>query len=129
MSCNNPKLDLVNINAYIKFAEILLIGSQDNDGKRKNMMNEQTEIPDNPNPIQPPFQSGIIISCLKKYLLYLFGCTLILTQTSLPTVSNTVCKLGNSRYNIVNNKNYGRMERAPNDFESIDEICTENYSS
>ena len=29
MLCNNPKLDLVNINAYIKFGEILPIGSLD----------------------------------------------------------------------------------------------------
>ena len=29
MTYNNPKLDLVNINAYIKFGEILLIGSKD----------------------------------------------------------------------------------------------------
>ena len=28
MICNNPKLDLVNINAYIKFGEILSICSQ-----------------------------------------------------------------------------------------------------
>ena len=29
MMCNNPKLDLAMINAYIKFDEILPIGSQD----------------------------------------------------------------------------------------------------
>ena len=29
MMCNNPKLDLVNMNAYIKFGEILSICSQD----------------------------------------------------------------------------------------------------
>ena len=29
MTCINPKLDLVNMNAYIKFGEILSIGSQD----------------------------------------------------------------------------------------------------
>ena len=29
MTCNNPTLDLVSINAYIKFGEILSIGSQD----------------------------------------------------------------------------------------------------
>ena len=28
MLCNNPNLDLVNMNAYIKFGEILPIGSQ-----------------------------------------------------------------------------------------------------
>ena len=31
--CNNPKLDLVNMNAFIKFGEILPIGSQDIEGK------------------------------------------------------------------------------------------------
>ena len=29
MMCNNPKLDLANINAYTKFNEILSICSQD----------------------------------------------------------------------------------------------------
>ena len=29
MLCNNPKLDLVNMNANIKFGEILPFGSQD----------------------------------------------------------------------------------------------------
>ena len=29
--CNNPNVDLVNLNAYIKFGEILLICSQDNE--------------------------------------------------------------------------------------------------
>ena len=29
MRCNNPKLDLVFMNAYIKFGEILSICSQD----------------------------------------------------------------------------------------------------
>ena len=29
MMCNNPQLDLVNINAYTKFDEILSISSQD----------------------------------------------------------------------------------------------------
>ena len=29
MTGNNPNLDLVNMNAYIKFGEILLIISQD----------------------------------------------------------------------------------------------------
>ena len=34
MLCNNPKLDLVNMNAYIKFGEILPIGSRDIEWKR-----------------------------------------------------------------------------------------------
>ena len=29
MSCDNPNVDLININAYIKFGEILSISSQD----------------------------------------------------------------------------------------------------
>ena len=32
--CNNPKLDFVNMNAYIKFGEILSICSQDIEGKQ-----------------------------------------------------------------------------------------------
>ena len=32
--CNNPKLDLVNMNAYIKFNEILSVGCQDIERKR-----------------------------------------------------------------------------------------------
>ena len=31
--CNNPKLDLVNMNAYIEFGEILSISCQDIKGK------------------------------------------------------------------------------------------------
>ena len=29
MTCNNPKLDLVNINAYIKFGENMSCSSED----------------------------------------------------------------------------------------------------
>ena len=29
MMCDNPKLDLVNTNAYLKFCEKMAIGSQD----------------------------------------------------------------------------------------------------
>ena len=32
--CNNPKLDLVNMNAYIKFDKILSIGSHDIERKQ-----------------------------------------------------------------------------------------------
>ena len=32
--CNNPKLDLVNINAYIKFGENMSSSSQDIEGKQ-----------------------------------------------------------------------------------------------
>ena len=35
MTCNNLKLDLAKMNAYIKFGEILPIGSQDIELKRK----------------------------------------------------------------------------------------------
>ena len=34
MTCNNPKLDLAKMNAYIKFGEILPTGSQDIEGKQ-----------------------------------------------------------------------------------------------
>ena len=33
MTFNNPKLDLVNMNAYIKFGEIMSICSQDTEKK------------------------------------------------------------------------------------------------
>ena len=29
MTCNNPKLDLVNMNAYLKFGEKMSVSSQD----------------------------------------------------------------------------------------------------
>ena len=34
MKCANPKLDLVNMNVYIKFGEIISIGSQDIERKQ-----------------------------------------------------------------------------------------------
>ena len=34
MTCNNPKLDLAKMNAYIKFGEILPIGTQDIEQKQ-----------------------------------------------------------------------------------------------
>ena len=40
MMCNNPKLDLVNMNAYIKFGEILQIGSRDVEWKRNIGINQ-----------------------------------------------------------------------------------------
>ena len=36
MTRNNPKLDLVNMNAYIKFGEIMSIRSQDI-GRKRNL--------------------------------------------------------------------------------------------
>ena len=38
--CNNPKLDLVNMNAYINFGEILFICSQDIERKRNFGVNQ-----------------------------------------------------------------------------------------
>ena len=38
--CNNPNVDLVNINAYIKFGEILSICSQDIKQKRNFGVNQ-----------------------------------------------------------------------------------------
>ena len=35
MMCNNPNLDLVNINVYTKFGEILSISTQDIEGQQK----------------------------------------------------------------------------------------------
>ena len=40
MACNNPKLDRVNMNAHIKFSEILPIGSQDNEWKQNFGINK-----------------------------------------------------------------------------------------
>ena len=40
MMCNNPKLDLAKIIAYIKFCEILSIGSQDIERKRNFGINK-----------------------------------------------------------------------------------------
>ena len=40
MKGNYPKLDLVNINAYIKFGEILSICSQDIEQKQNSDVNE-----------------------------------------------------------------------------------------
>ena len=37
MTCNNPKLDLVNMNAYIKFGEIM---SQDIERKPNSDLNQ-----------------------------------------------------------------------------------------
>ena len=40
MMCNNPKLDLVNMNAYIKFSENMSIGSQDIERKQNFGVNQ-----------------------------------------------------------------------------------------
>ena len=40
MMCNIPKLDLGNMNAYIKFGEILFIGSQDIEQKQNFGINK-----------------------------------------------------------------------------------------
>ena len=41
MMCNNPKLDLVNMNVYIKFCEILPIVSQDIERKQNFVANKK----------------------------------------------------------------------------------------
>ena len=41
MTANNPNVDLVNMNAYIKFGEILSICSQDIERKRKFGVNQK----------------------------------------------------------------------------------------
>ena len=48
--CNNPKLDLVNMNAYIVFGENLLICSQDIEWRR-NYDGQTNGMTDTPNPI------------------------------------------------------------------------------
>ena len=40
MMRNNPKLDLVNINAYIKFGEYMSSSSQDIERKRNFVVNK-----------------------------------------------------------------------------------------
>ena len=40
MTCNNPKLDLVNMNAYIKFGENMSSSSQDIERKRNFSVNQ-----------------------------------------------------------------------------------------
>ena len=40
MTCNNPKLNLVNMNAYTKFGENLSICSQDIERKRNFGVNQ-----------------------------------------------------------------------------------------
>ena len=42
MVCNNPKLDLVNINVYIKFSENMSSSSQDIERKRNFGVNQGT---------------------------------------------------------------------------------------
>ena len=40
MMCNNPKLDLVNMNAYIKFGENMSASSQDIEWKQNFGVNQ-----------------------------------------------------------------------------------------
>ena len=58
MTCNNPKLDFVNMNAYIKFSEILSICFLDiewkqNYDERNDGITDRGMVgmKDNPNPI------------------------------------------------------------------------------
>ena len=40
MTCNNSKLDLVNVNAYIKFGENMSVSSQDIERKHNLGVNQ-----------------------------------------------------------------------------------------
>ena len=40
MTCNNPKLDLVNMNAYMKFGENMSVSSQDNEPTQNFAVNQ-----------------------------------------------------------------------------------------
>ena len=40
MTCNNPKLDLINMNAYIKFSGNQSICSKDIEGKQNSGVNQ-----------------------------------------------------------------------------------------
>ena len=40
MTCDNPNVDFVNKNAYIKFGEIMSISSQDTEQKRTFGVNQ-----------------------------------------------------------------------------------------
>ena len=44
MMCNNPDLDLVNMNVYIKFCEILSICSQDIERKQNFEVNQGPQL-------------------------------------------------------------------------------------
>ena len=44
MMCNNPNLDLVNMNAYFKFGEILSICSQDIERKQNPERNSDIDL-------------------------------------------------------------------------------------
>ena len=44
MTRTNPKLDLAKMNEYIKFVEILPIGSQDNERKRNFGVNKGPQL-------------------------------------------------------------------------------------
>ena len=41
MACDDPDVDLVNMNAHIKFVEIMSISSQDNEWKRNFGINQR----------------------------------------------------------------------------------------
>ena len=61
MTCNNPKVGLVNMNGYIKFEEILSICSQDIERKWNNEgqnYGRTDRVTDNPFPIKPPLFKG-----------------------------------------------------------------------
>ena len=61
MTCNNPKLDLVNMNAYIKFGENLSICSQDIEPKQ-NYDGQNDGITDGRNDGQPKSNMAPVFS-------------------------------------------------------------------
>ena len=70
-SCEYPKLDTVNINAYIKYGENLSICSQDNERKQNYEGRKDEQIDRQPKSfIAPLFQSRAIKMHLKKVVCY-----------------------------------------------------------
>ena len=64
MMCNSSKLDLVNINAYTKFGNILSICSQDIESKLKYDGQNDGQPKSS---VAPLFQSGAIITKPRDY--------------------------------------------------------------
>ena len=68
MRCNNPKLDVVNMNAYIKFGEKMSSSSQDIERKRNFSVNRALD--------KLYFQkSTVLVLFLKKGLQEIFRST------------------------------------------------------
>ena len=47
MTCNNPKLDLVNVDMHTKFGQILSIRSQDIEQKQNSDVNQGPQLSQN----------------------------------------------------------------------------------